>query len=103
MDTSQYKKEIAKLERELADINVDKPSGSSKTFSSLGKYKSYIIILIGSFILILLIKPKFTLMIKTINDNPTIVVDKKKFILTWLGTAIVISFIYFLLSKKKSG
>ncbi len=103
MDTSEYKKEISKLERELAAIDTDKPSKSSsfKLPGSIGKYKSYFLILIGTFILLVFVKPKIVLTIKLLDDEPIIVVDKKKFIFTWLALSVLISFVYFLISSRK--
>ena len=103
MDTLQYQKEIAKLERELADINVDKTSNSSpKQKVSLGKYKNYFLVFLGTFLTLYIIKPKFLLTVTKINDKCVILINKKKFFLVWVVLSLLILFFLYIKSNKKS-
>jgi hypothetical protein len=103
MDTIQYQKEIAKLERELADINVDKSNNfTPKQKVSLGKYKNYFLVFLGTFLALYIIKPKFVLSVTKINDKCIILVNKKKFFLVWIAISLLVLFFLHIRSNKKT-
>lgn len=107
MDITQYKSEVAKLEKEISAMSGAESSATDKYMPSVGgviKYKNYFIIIGGCFLFLWIFKPKFVLKIAQVNSRYQIVVDKKLFIMWWFILVAGLSAAMFTYIKfKKSG
>ncbi len=105
MDPDTYKREVARLSSEVSSLGTDISTDVKPSAGGVGilKHTNYVLISLGTFLLLYLVKPKMVLKIMVTDENPQIVVDASKFILCWLvltGVSSLILFTYLKARKK---
>lgn len=93
MNSADYDKEIAKLEQDVSALETMQNSKSTTVHvpqkNNTRLYMIYAAIVLGAFVLLYILKPKWILKIVIENRQAMMVVDKTKFVLYWLGISFV--------------
>lgn len=93
MNTDEYANEIKRLELDSSNNTTNdttnSPSNSLLSKTTSKSYMVYFFIIIISFLFLILVKPRIILKINTLNEPPTIIIDKLKLILYWIGLSFV--------------
>lgn len=106
MDLQLYQKEVNRLSNEVSSLKAETLDDTKPVNKIMGimRYKNYIFIAVGIFLLLIVIKPKVILKIVIINKTtPTMIIDYKKFIIWWLLFTSLFSislFTYFKFKKR---
>jgi len=115
MDLDKYKDELNKINSSLSALEssdttnsfLDNSTTTTKSESKFKKYINYIIIGVLTFLLLYLIKPIYILEVQKLKPESTddqykMVINKKRFLLIWIISTVIISLALYFYKKFKS-